>query len=108
MGGATPLEAAPPLTSKELSVNGASTLALLFRALADEQRIRILNLMVGSDVTVTFISKKLGVSQSRASYHVKQLLDAGLVHGDRWGNQIFYGLAGDALERLAEALRSRS
>ena len=56
-----------------------------------------------------FLTDALGTGQSRLSFHLKALKDAGIVTHRRQGRWIYYALnpgVGDAVERFAEALRS--
>ena len=99
-----PLQRAVSIVEAKRVDPDLSDLATLFAALAHTHRLWILNYVgVGEAITVTDISQDLGISQSRASYHVKQLVDAGLIHGERGeGNFIWYWLEDGAFERLAE------
>ena len=88
-----------------LTTAGSQDLAGIFKALSDPQRVQIINMLVTSDEAqcVSDIAGFLGLedSQSRVSYHIKQLVNAGLIEGERDGNLIFYSLVDDALDKLA-------
>ena len=42
----------------------------------------------------------LGLKQSTVSYHLKQLLDAGIVEREKRGSFAYFSLAAGALERV--------
>lgn len=65
----------------------------LFRALADETRLRILNLLVRGELCVCEFTGVLGIGQSKASRHLAYLRNAGLVIDRRDGAWMYYSLA---------------
>lgn len=68
-------------------------LAVLFRALGDETRLRIFSLLAKSELCVCEIEDLLGLSQSLVSNHLAVLRRAGLVDSRRDeedGRWIFY------------------
>ncbi len=63
------------------------------RAMADETRLRIMNLICCRQVCVGDLVKELGnVSQPTVSHHLQVLRNAGLVETRREGKQVFYTL----------------
>jgi ArsR family transcriptional regulator len=76
---------------------------LLFRALADRTRLRIVNLLARGSLCVCDIQRLLGQPQSSVSRHLALLKSAGLIRDRRDGMRVFYGLTGwDS--RLARAV----
>lgn len=76
----------------------------MFKALADRHRVRILNrlLSAGEDaVCVCEFEDMLGLKQSTVSYHLKQLLDAGIVER---GSYAYFSIADGALQRVCGLL----
>ena len=65
----------------------------LLKALADETRLRILNLLCRRELCVCQIVEVLGIGQSKASRHLATLRHAGLVTGRREGLWMYYSLA---------------
>ena len=62
------------------------------KALADETRQEIMRICCCARLSVNEIVAKIGVSQPTVSHHLKILRDAGLVHAERQGKEIFYTL----------------
>ena len=67
-------------------------LALLFAALADRTRLRLLNLMNGKEVCVCYFVEILGQSQPKVSRHLAYLRRAGVVHARREGKWMHYSV----------------
>jgi ArsR family transcriptional regulator len=65
-------------------------LALLFAALADRTRLRLLNLMNGKEVCVCYFVEILGQSQPKISRHLAYLRRAGVVTARREGKWMHY------------------
>ena len=68
-------------------------LQLLFQALADRTRLRLLNLMGEDEVCVCFLVEALKLSQPKISRHLAYLRRAGIVAARRDGKWIHYRLA---------------
>jgi len=68
-------------------------LAFLARALADENRLRILMRIGTGRLSVTQIAEELGLSQPLVSHHLKELKHALLVDVERRGPFIHYGIS---------------
>ena len=65
-------------------------LAVLFAALADRTRLRLLNLMNGKEVCVCYFVEILGQSQPKISRHLAYLRRAGVVAARREGKWMHY------------------
>lgn len=65
----------------------------LFKALADETRLRILNLLIQKELCVCQVVQALDIGQSKASRHLAVLKNAGLVQDRRDGSWTHYSLA---------------
>lgn len=96
------VERCTPIVRPMLSEVEADELERLFRALADRSRVRILNLLAGAEdaLCVCDLVATLEQSQPLVSYHLRQLLEIGLVERERRGTYSYYRLAGNALERV--------
>ena len=66
---------------------------LLFRALADRTRLRLLNLLAAGEVCVCFFVEVLGESQPKISRHLAYLRRAGVVAARREGKWMHYRIA---------------
>ena len=96
-----------PLGSAALSDDEAGELERVFKALADRHRVKILNRLLsaaGEAVCACDFEDMLGLKQSSTSYHLKQLLDAGIVTREKRGSYAYYSLSSGALERIRELL----
>jgi ArsR family transcriptional regulator len=77
-----------------------STITRQFRALADENRLRIIDLLRSGERCVCELTDALDVGQSLLSHHLKTLKDAGLVTDRRDGRWAYYSLEADAFAQL--------
>jgi ArsR family transcriptional regulator, arsenate/arsenite/antimonite-responsive transcriptional repressor len=69
------------------------TLEQLFKAMADQTRLRILALLAGGEVCVCDIHETLRIPQPRASRHLAYLRRTGLVLDRKEGLWVYYRLA---------------
>jgi ArsR family transcriptional regulator len=74
----------------------------LLKSLADETRLRLLNLLREEELTGTDLMEILNMGQSRVSTHLALLKEVGLVSDRREGRRTFYGLAPGPRTELAE------
>ncbi len=94
----------------------------LFRALANERRLQILDWLkdprahfppqvdgdlVADGVCGLFIAEKLGVSQPTLSEHMRVLVEAGLVVPKRIKQWTFYRRDDDAIAAASQAIAAR-
>jgi ArsR family transcriptional regulator len=73
-----------------------------FHALSDETRLEIVRLLSHGERCVCELQGVLGAAQSRLSFHLKTLKDAGLVSDRREGRWVYYALNRAALDEVAE------
>jgi ArsR family transcriptional regulator len=83
-----------------------ATLEQLFRALADETRLRILALLASGEICVCDIHGALGIPQPTASRHLAYLRRSGLVATRKDGLWVHYRLAVPKDPALATVLRA--
>ena len=94
-----------PIARPTLSDAQAIELETLFKALADRNRIKILNLLAraGDDaICVCDFTEPLGLKQPTVSYHLKLLGEAGLIEREKRGSFAYFRLAEGALSRLSD------
>jgi ArsR family transcriptional regulator len=117
-------------TRKGGTEEGMEQLVALGRALSDPIRVRMLSMMAAGrgccefsassvpaaegdeGICVCEFEEHFGMGQSKVSYHMKKLKDAGLVREERRGKWAFYSLdreaAGELLGEAADRLLSAS
>jgi ArsR family transcriptional regulator len=96
-----------PLAEPAMTDTEAAELEQVFKALADRHRVRILNRLLaagGQAVCVCDFEELLDLKQSTVSYHLKQLLTAGIVEREKRGSYAYFSLADGALERVCGLL----
>ena len=65
---------------------------LLFRALSDPTRLRLLNLIADKEICVCYFVEILGISQPKISRHLAYLRRAGIAAARRQGRWMHYRL----------------
>lgn len=78
---------------------------LFFAALADQTRLRLLNLMSDDEVCVCFFAEVIGTNQPKISRHLAYLRKAGLVSVRRDWKWAHYRIIQPRNERAAKVLR---
>lgn len=76
-----------------------------FQALAEETRLAILQLLTEGERCVCELQAELDAAQSRLSFHLRKLKDAGLIADRRDGRWVHYRLVPEALDQLRDVLR---
>jgi ArsR family transcriptional regulator len=74
--------------------------AELFHALSDETRLGILEMLRGGERCVCDLQDELEAAQSRLSFHLRVLKEAGLVTDRREGRWSYYSIAPQALAEV--------
>lgn len=88
------------------NIKDFSTDAQLFKALADEKRLLILDYLKKGETCACVLIEKLGIAQSALSYHMKILCQLGIVVSRQEGKWRHYSLSYQgrnyALSRLGQ------
>lgn len=74
-------------------------LVKILKALADENRIRILEVIKEGKTCVCVIEKALGMTQSNVSRHLIKLRDAGVIQAEKKGQFAYYSINRDTLKK---------
>jgi ArsR family transcriptional regulator len=75
--------------------------ARYFQALADETRLRVLEMLRTGERCVCELAAGIGASQPRLSYHLRALRQAGILLDRRDGRWVFYRINPRAEAQLA-------
>ena len=78
--------------------------ALVFHSLSDPTRLQVVDLLRGGERCVCDLTEALEAGQSRLSFHLKALKDAGLVLDRREGRWVYYRLNTERMESVAALL----
>jgi ArsR family transcriptional regulator len=80
--------------------------ARLFGALSDETRLAILEMLRDGERCVCDLQEALDAAQSRLSFHLRVLKDAGLVTDRKEGRWSYYALVPDTLGEAHDMVRA--
>ncbi len=83
------------------------TLLLLTKSIADETRLRIINLLMNGELCICQIQGVLKMSQPRISRHIRILKEAGLLLSRKDAQMTFYSLKTKGIDDLYKFLSKR-
>lgn len=86
------------------TVPAMQRLARVFHALSDETRLRIVARLLTGEQCVCDLVETLDVAQSKLSFHMKILKDAGLVSDRRHGRWIHYKIVPETLHEVRKVI----
>jgi ArsR family transcriptional regulator len=81
-----------------------SRVARLFHALSDETRLGIVARLAGGERCVCELTDALDAAQSRLSFHLRTLREAGIVTARREGRWMYYALDRESLGEIEEVV----
>jgi ArsR family transcriptional regulator len=84
--------ASPPIQSDQARA--------LLKALAEPLRLQVIEALGGGERCVCDLTADLGLAQSKLSFHLKVLKEAGLLADRQEGRWIYYRLRPEAIEQL--------
>lgn len=79
--------------------------AKTFKALSDESRFKLVNLLLTHDLCVGALAHHLKISEAAVSQHLRQLREVGLIKGEKRGYWTHYVVDKPKLIGLAQALK---
>ena len=86
-----------------MNVNAKKT-AAVFKALGDENRIKILQLLQGGEKCACKLLTEMNITQPTLSHHMKILCDSGIVKGRKEGKWMHYSISQDGIEEAQKYL----
>jgi ArsR family transcriptional regulator len=104
-----PVVCCAPLTEATITADEAGAAATLFKALSDPNRVLLMNRLLtsGEPVCVCELNQGLDLSQPTVSFHLKKLVDAGLLHREQRGTWAYFSVVPDALEQLSLLFKTK-
>ncbi len=82
--------------------DAAVLVAEIFKLMGDPSRLRIVLTCLDEPVAVGEIARRLSLSQSLVSHHLRLLRAARLVRAERLGKQIFYCAADEHIRSIVK------
>ena len=79
--------------------------AKVFKALCDERRQRILELLHTGEKCACVLIDEMGMPQSSLSYHMKILCDSGIVIGRKEGKWMYYSVSPEGSATVVKYLK---
>ena len=79
--------------------------ARIFKAFCDENRLRVLELLQDGDMCACVLIERLGIKQPALSYHMKILVESGIVESTPVGKWTHYHISERGSEQAQQLLR---
>ena len=80
-------------------------IACIFKALSDENRIRILKILHGGEKCACQLLDELNISQPTLSHHMKMLCDVGIVVGRKEGKWTYYSICCEGTRQIRDLMK---
>lgn len=96
-----------PVAAGPISDDSALEVALRLKALADPVRVKLMSLLLTSDLgeeNTGALATTVGLAESTLSHHLGQLKKAGLIESERRGMNVYHRARRDALSALCLVL----
>ncbi|MFD3156883.1 ArsR/SmtB family transcription factor [Haloimpatiens sp. FM7330] len=77
---------------------------VILKALSDGTRLKIIEMLLHKNYCVRAISRRLEISESAVSQHIKILKENGLLVGKKFGYFVHYDVNRDVLHQLAQEI----
>lgn len=81
-------------------------MAEMFKALGDENRLKLLNELKGGEKNAGELLESLSVTQPTLSHHMKILCDSGIVDARREGKWTYYSISKEGKKELLDIINS--
>jgi ArsR family transcriptional regulator len=78
--------------------------AIIFKAFCDENRLQILFLLGSGEKCACKLLEHLNIGQPALSYHMKILVESGIVEARQEGKWTHYSISGDARVRTTDLI----
>ena len=83
----------------------AQALCPLFKALADPRRLEVVLALAAGERCVCELTEQMGLAQSKLSFHLKVMREAGLLDSRVQGRWVYYRLRPEAIAQLGSWLK---
>jgi ArsR family transcriptional regulator len=96
-----------PLVAEPVSAAEAEQMSVLFKAIADPVRLRLVSLIAsheGGEACVCELTGAFEVTGPTISHHLKTLRESGLIGSERRGTWVYYRINPGVLARMSALL----
>ena len=86
-------------------MSNEQNIVCIFKALSDENRIRILKMLRSGEKCACKLLEELNISQPTLSHHMKILCDAGIVNGRKEGKWTHYSMCCEGVRKIRALMK---
>lgn len=76
----------------------------LLKVMANAQRLGMLTKMAAGEISVEFLARDIGLSQSARSQHLAKVRSAGLARARRDAQQVYYSVSSEKVAAILDLL----
>jgi ArsR family transcriptional regulator len=87
---------------------GLAEYSIIFKAMGDETRLKILTMLTRGKTCACKILEAFNFTQPTLSYHMKQLVDSGLVDAQKEGKWVHYSINKERVDLISELVATIS
>ncbi len=87
--------------------NGFMEYAVVFKALGDETRLKILTVLTKGKTCACHLLKNFNITQPTLSYHMKQLTESGIVVAEKTGTWVHYSICKERVRFIKDFIDGR-
>jgi ArsR family transcriptional regulator, arsenate/arsenite/antimonite-responsive transcriptional repressor len=104
-----PVACCAPLSEATITRAEAEAAAAVFKALSDPNRVLLFNrlLTCGEPVCVCELNEGVDLAQPTVSFHLKKLVDAGLLHREQRGTWAYFSVIPEAIDQLSVLFKTK-
>ncbi|MCL2255262.1 MAG: metalloregulator ArsR/SmtB family transcription factor [Firmicutes bacterium] len=81
---------------------GLAEYSIIFKAMSDETRLKVLTMLTRGKTCACKILEAFNFTQPTLSYHMKQLVDSGLVDATKEGKWVHYAINKERIDLINE------
>lgn len=82
--------------------------SVIFRVLSHQVRLRIVELLMGEQLSVGDLAEVMNMPQASISQHLNLLRTNGIVEGDRRGQRVYYSVISPQAHAMINCLRKHA
>jgi len=87
---------------------GLAEYSIIFKAMGDETRLKILTMLTRGKTCACKILEAFNFTQPTLSYHMRQLVDSGLVDAQKEGKWVHYSINKERVDLISELVATIS
>jgi DNA-binding transcriptional ArsR family regulator len=102
------MKAVPRQKEQPLDTALLAKASVIFRVLSHQVRLRIVELLMTDQLSVSDLAETMGMPQASVSQHLNLLRTNGIVEGERRGQRVYYSVISPQAHAMINCLREHA